>query len=240
MQFLYHPNSADSIITLNGEELLHLKARRVKCGDMLRLRNLSDDRIYTYKITHIEKKSLTLQLCGSEQTSIESSYTPLHLLWAIIEPKIIEKTLPMLNELGVKRISFFYSAFSQRQFRLQFERLQKIIIQSCQQCGRGDRMELELYKDFKSVCGAYDDFWAFDFGGEDIAQWIESAKSTRGKGGAILLSGTRDMLRVMIGAEGGFSQDEREAFKRIITLHDSPILRSESACVFIASLARLL
>lgn len=111
MQFLYHKDAGNPLVSVNDENVNYLmKVRRVQLGETLALRNLNDDNLYTYELSEIDKKALTLRLQAS-QNAPSNIKSHLHLLWAIIEPKIIEKTLPMLNELGVSRISFFMQHF---------------------------------------------------------------------------------------------------------------------------------
>ncbi|WP_104743619.1 16S rRNA (uracil(1498)-N(3))-methyltransferase [Helicobacter cinaedi] len=231
MQFLYQPNAGDFQVEISDDDFTYLiKARRFGVDSVVKMRNLKDKKLYTYAITEIKKKSALLTKI-SEQDSQNSHSSPLHLLWAIIDPKVIEKTLPFLNELGIARISFFYAEFSQRQFSLNLQRMQKILISSSQQCGRIDLMELEVLKDFDSICERYAPFYAFDFGGMDIREHNPFKQDSKSLENA--------SVRVMVGAEGGFSQRERQRFAKIITLNDTLILRSESASVFLASLARL-
>ncbi len=275
MQFLYQQNAGDSQIEIFNDDFTYIiKARRLQLDSVIKVRNLQDKKLYTYTIAEIKKKSALLTKIG-EQDSQPSYSSPLHLLWAIIDPKVIEKTLPFLNELGISRISFFYAEFSQWQFSLNLQRMQKILISSCQQCGRIDLMELEVLKDFDCVCERYTPFYAwqfslnlqrmqkilisscqqcgridlmelevlkdfdcvcerytpfyaFDFGGEDIRQHNPFNEGEE-----------NGSVRVMVGSEGGFSQRERQRFAKIITLNDTLILRSESASVFLASLAKL-
>lgn len=223
MQFLYHSCAGEESITLDGEAFSYLiKVRRAKQGENLALRHLRDENLYTYCIAEIQPKKAILLKQGQRESPTYKG--GVHLLWAIIEPKVIEKTLPMLNELGVSQISFFYADYSQRQFKLSLERMHKILINSCQQCGRSHLMKIEMLKDFAQVCEIYQDFYAFDFGGNDIKE-VDFT--------------TLPYLRVMIGAEGGFSMQERARFSKVITSNDQLILRSESASVLIAALARL-
>ncbi len=231
MQFLYQQNAGDFQVEIINDDFTYLiKARRFGVDSVVKMRNLKDKKLYTYAITEIKKKSALLTKI-SEQDSQNSHSSPLHLLWAIIDPKVIEKTLPFLNELGIPRISFFYAEFSQRQFSLNLQRMQKILISSSQQCGRIDLMELEALKDFDCVCERYAPFYAFDFGGMDVREHNPFKQDSKSLENA--------SVRVMVGAEGGFSQRERQRFAKIITLNDTLILRSESASVFLASLARL-
>lgn len=229
MQFLYHPNAKDALIELDSKNTHYLlKVRRMRIGEAINVRNLKDDMLYTYSIQNLHKNLLTLCL-DSKKSAPSVITTRLHLLWAIIEPKVIEKALPLLNELGVWRISFFYAQYSQQHFTLNMQRMQHILIQSCQQCGRSSLMELDVFRDFESICETFSDFYAFDFGGEDCRD-LDSIKAD-----------IRDNIwRVMIGTEGGFSPKERARFAKIITLNDTLILRSESACAFVASMAKMM
>lgn len=227
MCFLYCENAGEAYLELMDENFTHIvKSRRGKLGQILELRNLKDEYLYRYKITNIGRKSFELQLIESN-ASVGALDSGLHLLWAVIDPKNVEKTLPMLNELGVRRISFFYADFSQGQFKLSFPRLSKILIQSCQQCGRSSLMDLEFYNSFEHICEAYQDFYAFDFGGEDLRGCL--AKNLE----------HGDLWRVMIGPEGGFSPRERQSFRQVLSLENLSTLRSESASVFLASIALL-
>lgn len=100
MQFLYQQNAGDSQIEIINDDFAYLiKARRLQIDSVIKVRNLQDKKLYTYAITEIGKKSALLTKI-SEQDSQNSRSSPLHLLWAIIDPKVIEKTLPFLNEIG--------------------------------------------------------------------------------------------------------------------------------------------
>lgn len=253
MQFLYHQNAGESPLKLSDEDFNYLfKVRRFQIGDKLNMRNLQDKCLYVYTIAQVQKKYAIVELdFGKKSTdsllpistlsnkSYQDSPLFFHLLWAVIEPKIIEKTLPMLNELGVGRISFFYAQFSQRHFKLSLERMRKILIQSCQQCGRDSLMELEVYKSFDEIYKLYAPFYAFDFGGEDICTFKPKSLESFENLGEIFYKKAENEIRIMVGAEGGFSSQERTQCDKILSLNHSGILRSESACVFLASIVKL-
>ena len=214
MQFLYYPKTLNNI-TLNGNEHKYLfKVRRIKKDELINIRNLEDDYLYTYRIEDINKKEAHLKLINKELKP-NKPHTFFHLGWCIIEPKNIEKILPTLNEIGVSKISFVYCDFSQKNFKLKLERLKTILINSNQQCGRSDLMEIEILNSSKEFFEKYPDFIALDFNGENI----ECKNYNK---------------PFLIGAEGGFSEKEKEHFKEIVKLK-SFILRSESAACAIAS-----
>lgn len=232
MQFLYHKDVGVNELILEGEEFHYLcRVRRFGVGKVVALRNLRDGILYRYEILEVGKKSLKLELIEglSNKQDCEISESrqdfALHLLWAIIDPKVIEKSLPTLNELGVAKITFFYAQYSQHSFKPNLSRMEKILIQSCQQCGRAMLMELEILESFEKVCERYEDFSVFDFGGVSLSK----AHGLKSK-----------PYRIMVGPEGGFSQKERERFKHIFSLPQAGILRSESACIFLASASLIL
>jgi len=218
MQFLYYENPLPQI-TLKGDEHKYLfKVRRIKPNEYVKIRNLKDDNLYIYKIDSINKKEALLTLTKTiNQPQKPTKF--LHIAWCIIEPKLIEKTLPHLNEMGVSKISFVYCDFSQKNFKLKLDRLKKILINSSQQCGRSDLMEIEIIESSHSFFKKYTDFIAIDFSSQKLpCEKIEN-------------------IPYFVGPEGGFSENERKYFKKIYGF-DGFILRSETAVCALS--ARLL
>lgn len=216
MQFLYHPNASDASLSIEGELYKYLfKVRRFTEGKKLSFRNLKDEMRYEYAIESISKKEATLIMTDSYHDR-KSSEISLHILWCIIDTKVIEKTLPMLNQIGVAKITFLYCDRSQKNFRPDLERMKKILINSCQQSGRSDLMELEVLSSLDEVMQQYPDFAVMDFGGESEMESVTS---------------------IMIGCEGGFSEDEREKLQNRakIGLKTPFILKSETAALTFAS-----
>jgi 16S rRNA (uracil1498-N3)-methyltransferase len=124
----------------------------------------------------------------------------------------------MLNELGVEKITFIYCRRSQKSFRPDFRRFERIAESSMQQCGRSERMKFELMEDLGSFLNAYPKTAVLDFC-DDV------------------LEDDMEVETVLIGCEGGFSEEERELFSscKTVRLNTPMILRSESAAVAIAA-----
>ena len=215
MQFLYHPNPT-ALLNLTGEQHKYLfKVRRVKKNEKINIRNLKDDYLYVYEIENINKKEAALRL----KEKILKPNKPskfFHLGWCVIDPKNIEKTLPYLNEMGVGKITFIYCDYSQKNFKLKLDRLIKILINSSQQCGRSDLMEIEILNSSKEFFEKYPDFVALDFNGK-LIKCPESFSKP-----------------VLVGPEGGFSEEERKKFNETVRLKTF-ILRSETAACAITS-----
>jgi 16S rRNA (uracil1498-N3)-methyltransferase len=150
MLYLYHKEASQPQLTLTGDEHRYIfKVRRHKVDDLLYLRNLEDGLLHHYLITHIDKRSVMLELKESQVLEVKAKKS-LHIGWCIIDPKSIEKVITSLNEMGVDRITFIYCKRSQKSFKIDFKRLEKILLNSSQQSGRSEMMKLEMAEDLKS------------------------------------------------------------------------------------------
>ena len=211
MQLIYEKNPQNSM-TITGDNYKYLfKVRRLKVGDEV---NITDFKgiIYKYKITNISKKDANL--LKIDESKIEQILKPFHIGWCQIDTKNIEKVLPSLNEIGVTKITFIECDRSQRNFKIKLDRIEKILINSSQQCGRLKLMEIEFCESLDKFLQNYPEAKVCDFGGEKINGYFKVG---------------------VVGCEGGFSQRERELFTSTIAFETPLILRSESAVVSLAS-----
>ena len=145
MQFTYNENSKQEVLNITGESYKYLfKVRRHKLNEVINFRNLIDTNIYEYRVIDINRREATLKLIDSYEKRIEPNRF-LEIAWCMIDSKSIEKVLPSLNEIGVSRISFIYCDRSQRNFKLNMDRLKTILINSNQQCGRSNFIEFEIF-----------------------------------------------------------------------------------------------
>ena len=218
MQFVYDKNASTPLLTVEDETYKYLfRARRKKIGDIIDFRNLQDDKLYSYKVTSIDKKSASLELIFGERKPVIPTKN-LTIGWCIIDPKNIEKTLPSLNEIGVCKIVFIRCAYTQANFKIKKERLEKILINSSQQCGRSSLMQIEFAQSLQDFLSKYPQSHLLNF------------SQNR-------LSDNQEITSIVVGCEGGLSKDETKLFNsdKVIGLNTQTILRSESAVVAVAS-----
>ena len=212
LQYFYEKNGGDDFIKISGDEYKYLfRVKRVTLGDFVKVRNLADVYCYNYEVIKIDRKKATLILRSKKEEIIKKS--GFHIGWCIIDPKVIDRNIHILNELGVEKISFIYCDRSQKNFKLNFERLKKILISSSMQCGRIDIIELEIIKNIDSFIEIYKDFVVIDFGGEKNISYKNN--------------------RILIGTEGGFSEDEKNSLNQFskLSFRINSILRSETAVI---------
>ena len=219
MIYLLENSAGKTELTLKGETHKYLvKVLRHSVGDRLQLRSKEDiGKLHTYEIINIDGRSLDLRLLS---TVIEEVNPPkeLHIAWCVIDTKSIEKVLPSLNEIGVSKISFIYCDRSQKNFKLDFKRFERILETSMQQSGRTHMMEFDVYKNISTFIEEFPDTKVFDF--------------TQN-----VLQGDSNFTRVLIGCEGGFSKMEKEFLvnQEVFRLDTPMVLRSESAAMAVAS-----
>ena len=219
MVYLFHENAGKEHFSIKGEDFKYLiKVRRHNVGDELGFRSKEDIKtLHIYRLSLIEPRSAAFELVSSEILEVKAKQE-LHIGWCVIDSKSVEKVLPSLNELGVSKISFIYCERSQKNFKPDFKRYERIIEASNQQCGRTEIMEFDTYKNIESFVTAFGDVKVFDF-----------CENILGQGAAFGC--------VLIGCEGGFSPKEKELLKNqeVFRLDTPMILRSETAAVAVAS-----
>lgn len=219
MIYIFDEEAGESHLKIKGELHKYLvKVRRHKEGDELAFRCKDDTTmLYLYRVIEVEPRVLHLELLSSSRNEVNAK-KELHIAWCVIDPKSVEKVLPSLCEIGVSRISFIFCDRSQKNFKLDFDRLERIVDASMQQSGRTSLMSFDSYKNIAAFVKEYPDTKVFDFTDN-------------------ILTGESDFKRVLIGCEGGFSQSEKELLQaqEVFRLNSEMVLRSESAVMAVAS-----
>lgn len=219
MRFLFDDDAGKERLTLKGESFKYIiKVRRHQVGDELGFRKqTSSETLHRYKIATIDGRNAVLELISSENEVVTAS-KKLHIGWCVVDSKSVEKVLPLLNELGVAKITFIYCDRSQKNFKPDVKRYERILESSMQQCGRSEMMTFEEVKNIKAFIKQNPQTVVFDFCDE-------------------VLGDGSDINTVLIGSEGGLSEAERALLvnQRIVRLNTPMILRSETAATAIAS-----
>lgn len=218
MQFVYHEEAGKSVLTIEDELYKYLiKVRRHNTNETVHFRNLTNHYVYEYKIESISKKNAMLVLVNQEEKEVCGKQN-IHLAWCVVDTKTIEKQLPYLNELGVAKLSFVYADYSQKNFKLNFDKYTRILINSSQQCGRSSLIQFEEFKSVDEFIKVYPEAYMFNF----------SEK---------IIDSSLDVSTIIIGCEGGFSKREVELFdsKKIVGVNSNLILRSETAITLLAA-----
>ena len=194
------------------------KVRRHSIDENISFRNLEDNNIYEYKVQNIDRRKTILELVSSKELIIKPSID-LHIGWCIIDFKSIEKVIASLNELGCTKVTFITCEYSQKQYKINFEKLEKLLINSSQQSGRSNTIELDSCDSLDEFITQNPDTYMFNFSDNNI----ESHKD--------------DIKTIVLGCEGGFSIKEVDKFNqdKIVGINSNLILRSETAILAVSS-----
>lgn len=220
MKFVLSADAGKDELCLSGEEYKYLvKVRRHTIGDLIAFRSrekLQEE--YLYRLDRTDGRNACFTLQTHHHAPCEAT-RKLHIGWCVVDPKTVEKTLPMLSELGVSKITFIHCHRSQRNFRLDFERFERIMESSIMQCGRTSLIELSESPALSTFLKGNPEAVVLDFADE-------------------VLNGGEVVDTVVIGCEGGFDENERKLFAthRVRSLPSPMILRSETAAVAIAAI----
>ncbi|XPV68116.1 MAG: 16S rRNA (uracil(1498)-N(3))-methyltransferase [Halarcobacter sp.] len=219
MQFTYHTDAKNQFIQIDNETYNYLfKARRHKINDEIYFRNLVDKNLYLYKVISIDRRKASCELIEISEKIVENA-KKLHIVWCIVDPKTVEKNIASLNEIGVDKITFVPCDYSQKNFKINFEKLEKILLNSSSQCGRSSIIKLEKQESLEKFLLNNPDSFILDFSETSI----ESKKD--------------EIQTIVIGCEGGFSNNERDSFNssKVVGFNSNLILRSETATISVAS-----
>ena len=219
MIYTFYDEAGAESLHVKGELYKYLvKVRRHSEGDELCFRSYENIEIlHTYKVLHLEPRALSLALVSSKKSIVQAK-APLHVGWCVVDMKSVEKVLASLCEVGVSKITFISCDRSQKNFKTDFKRLDRIVEASMQQSGRSSFMEFTSSKNIQTFIKDFPDTRVFDF--------CETA-----------LEDGANFQTVLIGCEGGFSKDEREFLKtqESFRLKTPMVLRSETAVLAVAS-----
>lgn len=221
-----------------------IRVRRKKVNDEVICvniqKNISNAVYSTYKIFEITKKNAVLHLISQKEEVAFSG--KIHLFWGVCDVKTITATLPMLNQMGVSKITFVQCERSQGNIKLNdkfFEKCETILRASCEQSGRNRLMNLESvsfddYINRIKSCSNLQNNYICDFNNSLFSdlEIIDFKNSTHDK-----------KVSFLIGPEGGFSEQEREKCKKlskenrvkIRQFNTSSVLKSETACMLVSS-----
>lgn len=217
--YVLDDRAGDSSLHVKGELFKYLiKVRRHRVGDTIIFRSSLDlTRAHEYLITDIAGREAVLSLVSSWIKEIKPDKY-FHIGWCVVDTKTIEKTLPMLNEMGVGKLSFIYCKRSQKNFKPDIKRFVRILQSSSMQCGRTDMMLLEIVHSLKEFVAKYPDCAVLDFCDARLPD-------------------NHNFTTVLIGCEGGFSPDEKNEIsqKRCYRFGVDTVLRSETAAISIAA-----
>ena len=226
-----HGEVGKASILLSAEESYHIsRVLKLPPGSEIELFD-GKGTLLTGVIEESGERVLT-RILSSHQKAIDER-NPLILYQADLKGKKMDFIIQKATELGVERVCPFISERSQGRLdgtrkRKKAERWQKLIVSACKQSKRLTLMECEQERSLPSLLQNTDDG---DTSSLKLLFWEGEAQRTISD---IVWPQTREPVFIMLGPEGGFSQQElsiiRESGWESVSL-GSRILRAETATI---------
>ena len=224
-RFYINPNKFDgAVAVIDGDEFVHaVKVLRQKVGYKI-VFCTGDGNDYLAEISKIEKDRLYARVLDKTKNTSEPKKQVILFQGAMKNKNdfIVQKAV----ELGVSKVVFFISK-NVSEKDVSTERLNKIAIEACKQCGRAIQVDVQLMP-FSDVVEQID---------ADTILFYEEERQNKIR--QLDLSDC-ETLKIIIGSEGGFDISEVEQAKqkgaKILSL-GARILRAETAAIVATAFA---
>ena len=220
------------LVTIEGEEYHHMaNVMRSRVGERVCLFN-GDGNFYFGNIKNLSKKYGEV-LIDEVQTSENEPQITLDLYQALAKGDKLSLITQKITEIGASNLCLFDSKFCDvKANTTKHERLETIAISAAKQCGRATITGVVGITNIKEVASKIKNYDAFY-----VAYEAKDGKTLAGE--LIKNESKLKKVAVMIGAEGGFSEDEIELLEQngaIIVSLGKRILRTETAAIACSAL----
>lgn len=225
--FVDKDNKIEDKIIINEDQNHHL--RDVLCmreGDEVEVM-LNDGYIHRCILCEVNKKQSVAEIVESRFVPKRASIT---LFMALIKSERLDWAVQKVTELGVDKIVPFESEYSVVKDKgNKVDRLNRIAVSAAKQCGRSILPEIDKTQKFDEMLLSLSQY----------SQIVVAYEGEKQNAREVLahLDVTKP-IALIIGSEGGFSQNEIDKLTRtgakVISLGQN-ILRAETACVALLS-----
>jgi 16S rRNA (uracil1498-N3)-methyltransferase len=239
--YLDAPLAGGNEVSLDREQANYLlNVLRLSRGDALLLFNGRDGE-WQAKLAGTGKRALTAEV--GERIRQQPRPLDLHFLFAPIKHARLDYLVQKAVEMGASRLQPVITRHTQVA-RVNLERMRANAIEAAQQCGILTLPDVAEPVAFKSIAGTADADRLLVFCDEDaeVADPVAALAAVRASATALLpAEAARQALQlaapmaVLIGPEGGFAEEEREALLKrpnVVRIALGPrILRADTAAV---------
>jgi 16S rRNA (uracil1498-N3)-methyltransferase len=234
--YVDHPLRKGGEIALDRDQSNYLRnVLRLNPGDAVLLFNGRDGEWQAVLGGTAKKPVAVLGQISREQPEAND----LHFMFAPLKHARLDYMVQKAVELGVSRLQPVMTKHTQVT-RINLERMRANVIEAAQQCGVLGVPEVGEPVTLKAIAGGSDAGRLLVFCDEDaeVKDPVTALDGARGRPSALLPADAASApmaMAVLIGPEGGFSEDEREALLKranIVRLSLGPrILRADTAAV---------
>lgn len=214
-------NIENNEIYIDGEDLMHLAVLRCEIGEQI-ICYANDEFEYLCEIKNISKKVAVCEIINKKECEGNPKCN-ITMFQGLPKQDKLEFITQKLTELGASSLIPFESNFTiAKPNSNKLDRLNKITLEACKQCGRSVPLIIENAIKFNEMLERLKNYDLVLFANETNKQITK-----------IDFSNAKN-IAIIVGSEGGFSPEEIEKLKNIKVTEfglGSRILRCETACV---------
>jgi len=235
--YLDAPLAGGQAVALDRDQANYLiNVLRLKLGDGVLLFNGKDGE-WAATLAGTGKRTLAAE--PGERVREQPQPLDLHFLFAPLKHARLDYLVQKAVEMGASRLQPVMTKHTQVA-RLNLDRMRANAIEAAQQCGVLTLPEIKEPVAFKTIAGSADAERLLVFCDEDaeVKDPIAALAAARPMAQALLPAEAARLalpLAVLIGPEGGFAEDEREALRKrpnVVRIALGPrILRADTAAV---------
>lgn len=214
-------NIENNEIYIDGEDLMHLAVLRCEIGEQI-ICYANDEFEYLCEIKNISKKVAVCEIINKKECEGNPKCN-ITMFQGLPKQDKLDFITQKLTELGASSLIPFESNFTiAKPNSNKLDRLNKITLEACKQCGRSVPLKIENAIKFNEMLERLKDYDLVLFANETNKQITK-----------IDFSNAKN-IAIIVGSEGGFSPEEIEKLKNIKVTEfglGSRILRCETASV---------
>lgn len=227
----YFANKINDNIILNEDDIFHItKVMRSNKNDLFEI--VCNEELYLAKITNLKPFSFEIV----EKTNENNELTGyIRLLYCLPKGEKLDLVIQKAVEIGASEIVLVNSSrcvrkITKEEFKKKKDRFNKIIKEASEQCKRTKLMKLSDVIEYKEInkYEADKQFICYEKCGDNASNFKDQLLDIKNK-----------TINVLVGSEGGFSEEEVEyaisnGFKSVSL--GKRILRSETSCIYVLSI----
>ena len=209
-----------------GDELAHFNVLRCKVGENV-LCYGQDGFDYICEIKEITKKQ-AIAIIINKQKNIKNPVKNITLFQGLVKGEKLDLIVQKLTELGISNLYTFESEFAiAKANNNKIERLNKISLEACKQCGRSVPLNIYETIKFKDMLEILKNYDIVLFANEkSTARVYDKIKECNN-------------IALIVGSEGGFSDKEIEQIYNSGAINfglGNRILRAETAAIAMSAI----
>lgn len=225
--FIAKENIGEEKAIISGDEFFHLtKVLRSQEGEKIQILT-GDEFVYLAEIESIGKNEAVCNIL-KKSFCLANPKHKITVFQGLPKGDKLELIIQKISELGASTLIPFESQFTiAKNNNLKLPRLEKISHEACKQCGRSIPLEIKPTIKFKEILVLLKEF--------DLVLFVyENAPTFNGISALTTKLQSAKNIAVVIGSEGGFSNEESEAILKEnvekVSLGNR-ILRTETASI---------